>query len=215
LKPTLDLRPLGSPIKDQGRRGTCVACAATAGHEMLRAEGIDLCTEFLHWGSKRRDGLPEVSEGTTLSAVTDVLMEIGQPPETTWPYDEKRDQWAPNYRPPAAACAAAPKRRLSGVEELPPTSVALRDTLNRESAVLLGIRLHQTWFDVSPTGRIAIPSTGAHDFGGHAVLVVGFDEDALIIQNSWGADWGERGFGYLPDAYVDAHGVAAWALSRR
>jgi C1A family cysteine protease len=70
-----------------------------------------------------------------------------------------------------------------------------------------------TWYEVGPTGRIAMPSAGARDFGGHAVLVVGYEADALIIRNSWGGDWGENGYGYLPDAYVDAYGAAAWAFA--
>jgi C1A family cysteine protease len=28
----------------------------------------------------------------------------------------------------------------------------------------------------------------------HAVLAVGYDEDSLIIKNSWGTDWGLDGF---------------------
>lgn len=30
--------------------------------------------------------------------------------------------------------------------------------------------------------------------GGHAILIVGYTPDYWIVQNSWGADWGEHGF---------------------
>jgi len=50
------------------------------------------------------------------------------------------------------------------------------------------------------------------------VLLVGYDGDAttdghFIVRNSWGSDWGEGGYGYLPSAYVDAHGLQAWTLA--
>lgn len=207
-----DLRDRQSAVKDQGRRGTCVACVATAGHEMVRAEGVDLSVEFLHWAAKQRDGLPASSEGTTLPAAAEALAQLGQPPEEAWPYDEHRDQWAPDYRPPSDACTASSARRLTDGGELPPTAAALREALDQAQAVLLGIRLYRTWYETGPVGRIAMPSADARDFGGHAVLVVGYEPETLIIRNSWGADWGEDGYGYLPDAYVDAYGVAAWAF---
>ncbi len=44
--------------------------------------------------------------------------------------------------------------------------------------------------------------------GGHAVSIVGFDDtkQAYIIRNSWGEDWGMKGFAYI--AYSDISGIA-------
>src|SRR5579871_6198034 len=104
----IDLRQLQAPIKDQGRRGTCVAFAATAAHEALRSGGADdLCEEFLYWAARQRDGLPRATEGTTLAAAAGALADLGQPPEGHWPYDESRDCLDPAYQPSAAALAAA------------------------------------------------------------------------------------------------------------
>jgi C1A family cysteine protease len=212
--PTTDLR-VGLPaIKDQGRRGTCVACAATAAHEVIRAEGVDLSVEFLHWASKRRDALPVHSEGTTLTAAKDALDQDGQPPEERWPYDDTRDQWAATYRPPTAAMDQAERRRLNGGELIQPTATAVRDALDRGRPVVIGVRLYATWYGVGSDGVIALPTAGSLDFGGHAVLVVGYRGDDLIVQNSWGSDWGEGGSAYLPSVYLDRYAVAAWSLAR-
>ena len=214
----LDLRSRQSPIKDQGHRGTCVAFAATAGHEMLRADGEDLGEEFVHWAAKQRDGLPAATEGTTLAAAASALAEAGQPPERLWPYDEARDQWAPTYRPSDEACAAAALRCLREGRAVQPTSSTLRHALDEGLAVLLGVRLYATWYAPSPEGRIALPATGTVALGGHAVLLVGYDGDSMavsyfIVRNSWGGDWGEGGYAYLPSAYVDAHGLQAWGFA--
>lgn len=44
--------------------------------------------------------------------------------------------------------------------------------------------------------------------GGHAVVIVGFDDakKAWLIKNSWGEDWGERGYAWI--SYSDPSGVA-------
>ena len=40
--------------------------------------------------------------------------------------------------------------------------------------------------------------------GGHAVTVVGYTSDRFIIRNSWGTGWGDDGFGYASEAYINA-----------
>jgi hypothetical protein len=196
-----------------------VAFAMTAGHELLRQDGLDLSEEFLHWAAKQRDGLPVVAEGTTLAAAAAALADLGQPQEALWPYDDRRDQRAGDYRPPDGVRAAALARRTRGGGAVQPKAPEVRAALDRGLGVLLGIRLYRPWYEVAEDGRIAMPTAGAAPFGGHAVLVVGYrDGDGegggtYIVRNSWGADWGADGYGFLPYAYVDANGIAAWGLA--
>lgn len=70
-------------------------------------------------------------------------------------------------------------------------------------------------------GDIPMPKRGDKQEGGHAMMTVGYDDakkignekGALLIRNSWGREWGENGYGWLPYAWVTA-GMASdfWSL---
>ena len=42
------------------------------------------------------------------------------------------------------------------------------------------------------------------DLGGHAMLACGYsDQDRVfVVRNSWGADWGDQGYCYIPYDYL-------------
>jgi C1A family cysteine protease len=41
--------------------------------------------------------------------------------------------------------------------------------------------------------------------GGHAVTAVGYDleQEHFIVRNSWGVEWGDAGYFYMPFAVID------------
>jgi len=51
-------------------------------------------------------------------------------------------------------------------------------------------------------------ATSRNKVGGHAVALVGFDDfkKAWLIKNSWGEDWGEKGYAWI--SYDDPSGIA-------
>lgn len=53
---------------------------------------------------------------------------------------------------------------------------------------------------------------GYKNLGGHATCVVGYDnEKGILIRNSWGKHWGERGYSWMPyDQFKNV--LEAWAV---
>ncbi len=93
---------------------------------------------------------------------------------------------------------------------------------------MFGFTVYSSIDQATQTGKIPFPSSGERVRGGHAVVAVGFDDrmkitnetsgskgtkGALLIRNSWGKDWGEGGYGWLPYEYV-LNGLAVdwWSL---
>ena len=47
---------------------------------------------------------------------------------------------------------------------------------------------------------------------GHAICVVGYSDPRqhFIFKNSWGEDWGDDGYGYIPYSYMSMYSWDAW-----
>lgn len=220
LPDRVDLRASLPVVLDQGTRSTCLAFAVTAAHERVRnvQSGVveDLCEELLYWSCKQIDGDRE--SGTTFSSASVALVEQGQPHEDIWPYDGFRDDADTSYTPPEGALDATPYYNASLIR-ISPTIQNLQLWLARGSAVALGIFLSRGFFE-PVRGVIAMPISEEELTEGHAVLIVGYEnsvrpgEGFLILRNSWGLDWGDGGYGYLPYTYIERYGCEAWVVER-
>lgn len=220
LPSRVDLRPSLPTVRDQGARNTCLAFAVTTAHEVIRNghSGVieDLSEEVLYWGCKQIDGDGE--PGSVFLSAAAALMQWGQPREELWPYNDNRDDTCLSYRPPngaldATICFKAPMRRIAANIQ------NIKSWLSRRYTVALGIILYQSFYTPFQ-GTIPLPVSDEELTEGHAVLVVGYEDGSasgggfLILRNSWGLDWGERGYGYLPYAYIDLYGGEAWVVEQ-
>ena len=55
-----------------------------------------------------------------------------------------------------------------------------------------------------------MPSPNEQPLGGHAVLCVGYDDstETFIIRNSWGPNWGQKGYFTLRYAYLTSNNLS-------
>jgi C1A family cysteine protease len=86
--------------------------------------------------------------------------------------------------------------------------------------MVIGFTVYQSFESdsVASSGVVPMPAYGESVLGGHAVLNVGYDDQAgtFIAQNSWGTGWGQKGFFTLPQAYLVNSDLASdfWTLRK-
>ncbi len=93
----------------------------------------------------------------------------------------------------------------------------LQSAVNELRAVAVSAQVHSGWLQPKiierPDGTVLhlIERTAeATHLGGHAFVIVGYNEVGFLVQNSWGAGWGGKGFATLPYADWLTSAYDAW-----
>ncbi len=197
-----DLRPLFGPARDQGERPTCLAFAASDAHAALRDDWIPLSCEFAFYSAQQRAGRPPTS-GALLSSMLDALRVDGQPAENGWPYLATLPGDLGLWQPPAAIGPCYGRDGQTGGNDL---SSIVR-SLDRQHPVLLLTMLSGSFFAPDGAG-VVDPANDEHPEPAlrHALVAVGHGKVdgamAILVRNSWGADWGIDGHAWLTERFL-------------
>ena len=229
----IDLREYCSPVENQGSLGSCTANAVVGLVEYFerRAHGkfIDASRLFIY--KVTRDLLHWTGDtGAYLRSTMGALALFGVPPEEYWPYQIA----AFDNEPPAFCYAFAQNYQAISYYRLDPVGTPPEILLARIKANLVGglpsvfgFTVYSSIAQAGTSGRIPYAGVGEKVLGGHAMLVIGYDDSleitnentgagtrgALLVRNSWGPGWGDHGYGALPYDYVTSRlAVDFWSL---
>lgn len=208
--PSVDLRPKMPPVWDQGQLGSCTAFALTGAVAFLH--GFTGSQLWLYYKERVMEHTTKQDAGAMIRDGIKVLTKEGLPPEVAWPYDIAKF----SKRPTVASNKAAKQeivgeyRRLNGLGDY-------LDCLASGSPFVVGITVFESFESdaVAANGKVPMPAANENSLGGHAICVVGYQADgSFIVRNSWSADWGDKGYFYLPQAYLASADLAtdAWQI---
>ena len=225
LQGAVDLRDWCAPVENQGAIGSCTAHAGVGLVEYFerRAFGrhIDASRLFLykttrslmHWTGDTGAFLRTTMKGMVL---------FGIPPEEYWPY--RTEDF--DVEPTAFCYAFGQNYQTIHYYRFDPPGISTSDLLKQIKTYLAGGYPSMFGFTVYDSiseaatngGKIPFPEPGDKVIGGHAVDAVGYDDKmkvgslkgALLIRNSWGTGWGDKGYGWLPYAYVEEGLAIDW-----
>lgn len=198
------------PVRDQGEEGTCVGFAVTCGMKEYQEfldyrKLVELSPRFLYNECKKIDGLPN-AEGTTIRSAMKVLEKLGVCREKFWTYTPfQKDKSKRGARSDAKRFCIKTYARVLNLNEL-------RLSLSSHGPLVLGIEVFEGIIKTK-TGLVPLPRKNEISLGGHAITAIGYDDKKKIIKfkNSWSTKWGNKGFGYLPYAYVEKYMIDAWS----
>ena len=81
----------------------------------------------------------------------------------------------------------------------------LADAIYQYKAGLLSIEVRSSfdsfWLRTKKTWVLPIPEKNERHLGYHCVCAIGYNDDGIIIQNSWGKNWGYNGLAVVPWDY--------------
>lgn len=201
---TVDLRSWDSPIRDQGQEGACTMFAGSAILSWLykRFHNVELIfsPQFGYRAERLIEGDPDTDGGAQSRTMMAVLRDTGLCLETTDPY--KDSGW--RDKTTDAQLAEAKKYRIGAYHRIIDLET-LRNVLRSGYPASIAIEVFES-FDSSgtaQTGVVNLPRNNEKSLGGHEVMVVGDDPtfSRLLVRNSWGEDWGLKGYFWLPYDY--------------
>jgi len=182
------------PILDQGQEGACTGFGlATVANYLLytRSEQpirhrvspwmfYDLARRYDEWPGERY-------EGSSARGAMKGWHKHGVCAEPLWTKrgpGKRDDPWLDALGRPIGAYCRVNHRDLA----------AMHSAITEVGVLYATSDVHAGWDDVGKDGLIR---RDKEMLGGHAFAIVAYDSDGFWIQNSWGEDWGRKGFGRI------------------
>jgi C1A family cysteine protease len=220
-----DLREYFLDIYDQEciNSSSAHACIALVEYFEARAHGriARLSPHYLYKSARKLLNVTG-DAGVDLRTVLRAMVRFGIPPDYLWPhktedFDEEPDPYLHSFSTEFRSIVylRLDQRNTTG----PVTLDAVKAFLAAGFPVAFGFPISTS---ISRSADIPYRPTLDEIYGGQAVVAVGYDDErirtskgALLVRNSWGANWGEDGYGWLPYGYVEQQlAVDFWTILR-
>ena len=204
----VDLRPLMTPIENQGDTNSCVANAVAGAYEywIKKASKKDqnISRLFVYYNARWRDGSQDKDEGSVIQLAMEGLQKFGACSESVWPFDPR----ILLKKPGATAYQDGAPYRVHDMAQVPLKLEAWKQALAEGKPIVFGIELFDSFDDCTNKGGV-VPMPAPDDLArkkhsGHSMCAVGYNESekVFIVRNSWGDGWGDKGYCYMPYDYM-------------
>lgn len=208
LPPSVDLRSKCPPILNQGDLGSCTANAIGNAHyfEQLRQgspSAAPVSRLFIYYNERSLEGTIDSDAGAAISDGIKSIVQVGVCPETSWKYDIGKF----TVQPPQVAYSEAMLHQALKYQRVAQNITTMKTVLASGHPFVIGFTVYESFESavVAKTGLMPMPNLlRERELGGHAVLVVGYDDQTsrLIVMNSWGPGWGAAGYFYMPYNFI-------------
>ena len=212
----VDLRTTGfiPPILDQLMLNACVA-AATCNALMycLKKEKATVFKPsrlYMYYFCRFIENTVNQDAGCYIRTAMQEIQTYGACNESLWPYYISRYKIRPSNTAVRDALTHVKGFKYMSLDH---DIIQIKTALAMGYPIMFGIAGYESFEsdDALSTGNIPIPNVETEMFlGGHAILLIGYDDDTKLctFMNSWGTGVGQKGYFTIPYEYVSSHGLA-------
>lgn len=200
LPPSADLTRYFPRPGNQGQQSSCVGWATGYALKTFQEsqehkwEPTDPSRHFSPSFIYNQIKLP--GGGAHFTNAFDILMEQGAMQLSEFPYDERKDTALPS----SAQKQSASRFRVATWRRVNPQSKAeVKGQLAANFPVIIGAKVGDAFQGHRGAGVFRIPAGEPIDGGGHAMVIIGYDDErsAYKLINSWGDVWGDNGYAWV------------------
>jgi C1A family cysteine protease len=220
LPRSVDLRSKMPPIVDQGELGSCVGCALAAAmqfNQLKQKPQWNYCPSrlFIYYNARGIQGTTSEDSGCQIRDAIKTVASFGVCREDLCPYDIDKFQIKPSVK----AYKNAQTHRAINYYRLSQDLPTLKTALANGRPFVFGFSVYEAFEgnEIFKTGVLNMPTAKEEMLGGHAVVCCGYndEEQRFLIRNSWGDDWGQKGYFTMPYEYLTTNDLADdfWVIS--
>ena len=194
------------PVKNQGKLGSCSAFPISATYEYFAEKNnknVNVSELFIYYNARLARGKEKEDSGAYLSDAIEGVKKFGACFNSTWKYNVSKF----HDKPSEEAYKEAKQFLADKYYRIQPNIKDLKFALAKGYPVIFGLKLYKSFYVRNNTGIIPFPSAKEQKlgkYGNHAMLLIGYSdqEKLFLVRNSWGTDFGESGYCYIPYDYL-------------
>ena len=222
LPKSMSLKQYCPSIGDQGQTGTCTAWSSTyyaATMEYAILNNITNSSEvskiafdpyytYLNILSEEEEQKKTCEDGTFIGNACELLVQYGAKRISFDQFDCSSKESAVSNKELVCPVDFTNYVRLSTQnwdgeqeDEFDVLITSICQTLVNKHPVIIGMELLESFYNIGADGKYDAANGGQESVGGHAMCVVGYDDNkfggSFQIVNSWADGWGDKGFLYV------------------
>lgn len=211
-----DLRRHFSEIKSQGKQSACASFSLVSVFEYFLANEIaplDLSEAYVYYNAREKSGDTNKDEGTTLQNIIKAMTDNGVCVEELCPYDEEKY----SEKPDEEAYQDGHKRKINSAKNVPVKIDVIKSAIIEGYPVVASFRVFDS-LAKNVGGFVPLPTEqerACEKKVFHAMVICGYSdkEGYFIVRNSWGTQFGDNGYCYMPYAYVRDSELTTYACA--
>jgi C1A family cysteine protease len=220
LPPKVDLRKFMTAVEEQVGN-SCVANALAGAYEYLTKRELedetDVSRLFVYYNARYLDDMHAEDTGSYMETAIKGLKEYGACSESNWPNQDDLILEEPN----SDAYSEAESFKIIDSKHLETDLTVWKSALAEGYPIAFALNTFDSFDDAcNNKGRVPMPkkTDNVRDtHGWHAMLAVGYSDPdkVFIVRNSWGEEWGDKGYCYIPYDYVihdEYNGHDSWII---